>query len=160
MPQHVKSVPDGYYTLTPHLAVTGASAAIEFYKRAFGAEELMRMPTPDGKVMHAELQIGNSRFMLAEEFPEWGVRSATSLGGSPVSILIYVDDADAAYDRAVKAGATPTMPLANQFWGDRYGKVKDPYGLEWAIATHIEEVSPEECVRRMAQQFGGGCKPS
>jgi PhnB protein len=157
MPQHVKPIPDGYTTLTPHLAVTGAAAAIEFYKRAFGAEELMRMPAPGGKVMHAELQIGNARFMLADEFPDWGVRSATSLGGSPVSLLIYVDDADAAYDRAVKAGATPTMPLANQFWGDRYGKLKDPYGLEWAIATHVEEVSPEECMRRAAQQFGN-CK--
>jgi PhnB protein len=161
MPQHVKPVPAGYHTVTPHLVVKDAAKAIDFYKRAFGAEVLFRMNGPDGKsVMHAELRIGDSPVMIAEEAPQWGALGPQSLGGSPVTISLYVTDADAVYNRAVQAGAEATMPLANQFWGDRYGKLKDPFGHHWAVMTHVEDVSPEECQRRAAGMFAkGGCKP-
>jgi len=147
----VKAIPDGFHTLSPHIVVRDAGKAIEFYKKAFGAEEVCRMAGPDGKsVMHAELKIGNSMFMLCEEFPEM-CRSPQSIGGSPVTLHLYVEDADAVYQRAVKAGATATMPLADQFWGDRYGKLKDPYGHEWSVATHVKDVSPEECAKAAAE---------
>ena len=150
-------IPDGYHTITPHLVIKGASEAIEFYKRAFGAEELCRMPFPgpDGQVKlgHAELQIGNSRLFLADEFPGQG--STGPNGSSPVSIHLYVTDADAAFGRAVEAGATVSMPLADMFWGDRYGKLVDPFGHHWSIAAHLEDLTPEQMQERMAAAFGG-----
>ncbi len=159
MAGNVRPIPEGYHTVTPHLVIKNAGEAIEFYKRAFGAEELCRMPGPDGRtVMHAELRIGDSPLMICEEFPEMGCRSPALLGGCPVTIHLYVENADRAFERAVKAGAQATMPLKNQFWGDRYGKLRDPYGYEWSVATHVEDVTPEECAKRAAAAFGsGGC---
>jgi len=151
---NVKPVPDGYHTLTPYIVVDGAADAIAFYQKAFGAEEIYRMPGPGGKVMHAEIQIGDSRLMLSDAIPEMGGRSPKSLGGSPASILIYVRDVDAAFARAVGAGATVDMPLMDMFWGDRYGKVKDPFGHLWQLATHVEDVSPEEMGKRAAAAMG------
>jgi len=151
---NVKPVPDGYHTLTPYIVVDGAADAIAFYQKAFGAEEIYRMPGPGGKVMHAEIQIGDSRLMLSDAIPEMGGRSPKSLGGSPASILIYVRDVDAAFARAVGAGATVDMPLMDMFWGDRYGKVKDPFGHLCQIATHVEDVSPEEMGNRAAAAMG------
>jgi len=145
-------IPSGYHAITPHLVINGAAEAIEFYKRAFGAEEHCRMPFPgpDGtvKLGHAELQIGDSRLFLADEFPEWG--SVGPRGGSPVTIHLYVTDADAAFARAVEAGATVAMPLEDAFWGDRYGKLVDPFGHHWSIAEHREDLTPEQMQERMA----------
>ena len=149
MANPVKPVPDGYRTVTPHLIVKGAAQAIEFYKKAFGAEELARMPGPKGSVMHAEIQIGDSRIMLNDEFPDYGKMGPASIGGTPITIHLYVNDVDALFDRAVTAGATARMPVADMFWGDRYGQLEDPFGHHWSIATHKEDVSPEECMRRM-----------
>lgn len=150
----VKAVPDGFNSVSAHLVVRGAAQAIEFYKKAFGAEEISRMPGPDGKsLMHAEVKIGNSTVMLVDENPEWGMRSPQSIGGSPVTLHIYAEDADAIYDRAVKAGATATMPLMDAFWGDRYGKLTDPFGHEWGIAAHLEDLSPEEIGKRAQEWF-------
>jgi len=146
----VTPVPEGYHTLTPYLVVDRASEAIEFYKRAFGAAEIARMPGPGGKVMHAEIQIGDSRLMLSDEFPEMGGRSPKAFGGSPASLMVYVADVDTAFTRAVEAGASVEMPLANMFWGDRYGKVKDPFGHVWQMASHVEDVAPDEMAKRMA----------
>ena len=129
--------------------MTLAAAAIEFYKKAFGAEEIARMPGPKGSVMHAEIQIGDSRIMLNDEFPDFGKMGPASIGGTPITIHLYVNDVDALFDRAVKAGATARMPVADMFWGDRYGQIEDPFGHHWSIATHKEDVSPEECMRRM-----------
>jgi PhnB protein len=140
----VDAVPPGYHTITPSLAIRNAERAIEFYKKAFGAEEQFRMPGPDGKLMHAELRIGNSIIMLGEEMPEWGARSPSMLGGSPVSFYLYVDDVDAFWNRAVAAGAKPTMPLSDMFWGDRMGKLEDPFGHVWAPAQHVKDMTPEE----------------
>ena len=141
-------IPSGRHTITPHLIIKGASEAIEFYKKAFGAEELFRMPGPDGRIMHAELQIGDSRVMLSDEFPDMGVKGPQSLGGSPISLMLYLADVDAAFKRATDAGCEVRMPLANQFWGDRYGKVSDPFGHVWALGTHIEDVPAEEMPKR------------
>jgi PhnB protein len=146
----VKAIPEGYSTITPHLVCKDAAKAIEFYAKAFGAVERYRMPGPGGKVMHAEIQIGNSIVMLADEFPEQGARSPQSIGGTPVVLMIYTEDVDAAFQRATDAGAKAIMPPADMFWGDRYGKLSDPFGHEWAIATHREDVTPEEMARRMA----------
>jgi uncharacterized glyoxalase superfamily protein PhnB len=150
-------IPDGYHSITPHLVVKGAAEAIEFYKRAFGAEELCRMPFPGAngqvKIGHAELQIGDSRFFLADEFPGQGAPGPD--GNSPVSIHLYVTDADATFNQAVEAGATVTMALANMFWGDRFGKLVDPFGHHWSIATHIEDPTPEQMKERMAAAFSG-----
>ena len=150
----VRPVPDGYHSLTPALIVHNAAEAIEFYKRAFGAQELGRMPAPDGqRIWHAELQIGDSRLMLGDEFPDMGdCRAPKSLGGTATSLHLYVEDADAVFQRAVDAGATVSMPLTDAFWGDRYGKVTDPFGHQWGIATRQEEVSEAEMQRR-AQAF-------
>ena len=148
----VKPVPEGYHTLTPYLSVKGASAAIAFYVKAFGAEELVRMPMPDGRVGHAELGIGDSRLMLADEMPEMGdavTKSPSSLGGVTAGLCLYVADVDALCKRAVDAGATIKRPLANQFYGDRSCVVADPFGHIWTLATHVEDVSPEEMKRRM-----------
>ena len=150
-----RPIPDGYHTLTPALTVRGAAQAIEFYVRAFGARELGRMAAPDGlQIWHAELQIGDSRLMLADEFPDMGGQAPDSLGGTPVTMHLYVEDADAFVERAVGAGATVIQPLMDAFWGDRYGKLKDPFGHEWSIATHVEDVSEDE-MRRRAETFAG-----
>ena len=152
----VKPVPEGFHTLTPILTVRGAAAAIDFYRRAFGAEEVFRSPGPDGRIMHAQLRIGNSVFMLHDEFPEMGGKGPAALGGTPVGLWIYTDEVDAAWKRAVDAGATVKMPLSNQFWGDRFGMVEDPFGHQWSLAQHIEDVPREEMPKRaqaaMAQQ--------
>jgi len=155
-----KPVPDGYRTVTPYLTVKGAAQAIDFYKKAFGAKEKERMPGPDGKsVMHAELELGDSIVMLSDEFPGGTCRSPQSLGGTSASVFLYVPDVDAAFKRAVDAGAKPTMPLTDMFWGDRFGKVTDPFGHEWGMATHKEDVPPDQMERRarefMAQMAAG-----
>lgn len=142
--QNVKPIPDGMHTITPHLVCNGASDAIEFYKKAFGAIELARLPGPEGKLMHAMIRIGDSAVMLVDEFPDWRMLGPKSLKGSPVTIHLYVEDVDATVERAVAAGAKITVPVENMFWGDRYGKVEDPFGHYWSIATHIRDVSPEE----------------
>ena len=141
-------IPKGFHTVTPHLVVAGASAAIDFYKKAFGAEEVLRMPGSGGKLMHAEIRIGNSQVMLADEMPEFGNKSPKSLGGTPVTVHLYVDNVDAVYDRAVKAGAKATMPLMDAFWGDRYGQIEDPFGHKWGLATHVEDLTPEQMAER------------
>ena len=145
----VKPIPDGYHTLTPFLTVRDAVRAIEFYKEAFGAQERGVAKGPDGKVMHAELKIGDSIIMLGDEFPEYGALSPLSNGGAGMGLHIYVDDVDAAFDRAVKAGAQVEMPVADQFWGDRYGKLKDPFGHKWSIATHTKDMSADEMKRNV-----------
>ena len=145
-----KSIPDGYHSATPYLIVNDAAAAIEFYKKAFGATELMRMQKPNGKIGHAEIKIGDSPIMLADEAPEVGARSPRTIGGSPVSILLYVDDVDTTFTKAVNGGAKVQRPVADQFYGDRTGGVEDPFGHLWYIATHVEDVSPEEMKKRAA----------
>jgi uncharacterized glyoxalase superfamily protein PhnB len=148
MASPVKPVPDGFRTLTPHLSVKGAADAIEFYKKAFGAEEISRMPGPDGKaVMHAELKIGDSIMMIADEWPGMYTRSPKSLNGTSVNLNIYVADCDALFQRAVAAGATVEMPLMDMFWGDRYGKVTDPFGHSWGIATHKQDLTHDEVMK-------------
>ena len=144
----VKSIPDGYHTATPYLIVRGAAQALDFYQAAFGATELYRLPDPSGRIGHAEIQIGDSRLMLADEFPEMGVRGPQSLNGTSVSILLYVEDVDARFQQAITAGATVTRPLKDQFYGDRSGTMTDPFGHQWTIATHKEDVSPEEMQTR------------
>ena len=150
----VRPVPEGYHTATPYLIIKGAAKAIEFYKKAFGATELMRMADPNGRIGHAEIKIGNSPIMLADEVPEMGYRSPQSLGGSPVSILLYVEDVDALFSQAVAAGAKVLRPPEDQFYGDRSGGVTDPFGHVWYIATHKEDVSPEEMRKRAAALSG------
>lgn len=145
----VKPIPDGYHTLTPFLTVRDAVRAIEFYKAAFGAEERGVMKAPDGKVMHAELKIGDSIIMLSDEFPEFGAVSPQAIGGSAMGLHIYLDNVDAAFDRAVKAGAQVEMPVMDQFWGDRYGKLKDPFGHKWSIGTHVKDLSMDEMKKGM-----------
>lgn len=147
----VRYVPEGYHTATPYLIVKDGAAAIEFYKRAFGARELMRMPDPSGKkVGHAEIKIGDSPIMLADESPEMDARSPQTLGGSPISILLYVEDVDAVVKEAVRAGGKLERPIEDKFYGDRSGSLKDPFGHTWHISTHREDVSPEEMKKRMA----------
>ena len=157
----VKSIPTGYSAITPYLCVKGAAAAIDYYKQVFNAEERMRMPMPEGKVGHAELQIGGSLIMLADEFPEMNFLSPQTIGGTPVSLMLYVSDCDQTFAKAIEHGATEKKPLQNQFWGDRCGTLQDPYGHVWTIATHIEDVTAEEMGRRMAeftqQMQQGGC---
>lgn len=150
MTSRVKPIPEGYHTATPYLIVRNAARAIEFYKKAFGATELMRMADPSGRIGHAEIRIGDSPIMLADEVPEMGFRSPESLGGSPVSILLYVEDVDAVFSQAVATGAKVQRPVADQFYGDRTGGVTDPFGHIWYIATHKEDVSPEEMRKRAA----------
>ena len=143
-----QAIPEGYRTATPYLIVQGAAHAIEFYKRAFGATEVLRMADPQGRVGHAEIRIGDSVIMLADEHPGMGYRGPRTLGGSSVSILLYLEDVDAVFERAVKAGARELRPVTNQFYGDRSGTLEDPFGHVWTIATHVEDVSPEELKRR------------
>jgi PhnB protein len=145
---NVKPIPDGYHSVTPYLIIRGAAQAMEFYSKAFGAKEQFKMPGPDGKIGHAEMRIGDSVIMLADENPKMGHKSPATIGGSPISILLYVQDCDAVFNQAVKAGAEVERPLANQFYGDRTGGVKDPFGFSWYIATHVEDVSPDEMERR------------
>jgi len=146
----VKPIPDGYTTVTPYLYIRGAAGAIDFYKRAFGATELFRMPGPQGKVMHAEIKIGNSYIMLADEFPEMGARSPQTLGGVSSSIMLYVPDVDTRFAQAVNAGAKVQRPVKDQFYGDRSGTVEDPFGHVWTNGTNTEDVSSEEMQSRMA----------
>jgi len=143
-----KSVPEGYHAATPYLIVKGAAEAIEFYKRAFGATELLRMADPQGRVGHAEIKIGDSVIMLADAHPAMGYRGPRSLGGSSVSILLYLEDVDTVFERAVKTGARALRAVANQFYGDRSGTLEDPFGHVWTVATHVEDVPPEEMQRR------------
>jgi len=150
MSHPVKPIPDGCHAVTPYLIVKGAAQALEFYQHAFGAVELMRMPGPGGAVMHAEIRIGDSKVMLADEFPAMGHRSPEALGGSPVSLALYVERVDEVFDRAVAAGAKVVRPVQNQFYGDRSGTLSDPFGHTWTVGTHVEDVSPEEMGRRMA----------
>ena len=142
-------IPEGFHTITPQLTVKNASQAIEFYKKAFGATELNRMPDPKGRIMHSALKIGDSKFFVVDEMND--AKSPQSLGGTPVVINLYVQDCDRLYNQAVSAGATSIMPLADQFWGDRYGILKDPYGHTWAVATHIEDLTPQEMEERGRQ---------
>jgi PhnB protein len=146
----VKPIPDGYHTVTPYLIVDGAAQAIEFYKRAFNATELLRLDMPEGRIGHAEIKIGDSIIMMADEFPEIGAKGPKSLRGSATSILLYVADVDALFKQAVAAGATEERPVKDQFYGDRSGTLVDPFGHKWSIATHTEDVSPEEMERRFA----------
>jgi len=151
-----KPIPDGYHTATPYLVLQNAASAIEFYKKAFGATELMRLASPDGKIGHAEIKIGDSPIMLADEFPEMGYRGPRALGGSPVSIMLYVEDVDVLFNRAVGAGATVKRPVRDEFYGDRAGNLEDPFGHVWTIATHKEDVSPEEIEKRFAAVMAKG----
>ena len=146
----VKPIPDGYHVITPYLIIKGAAAAIDFYKTAFGATELLRMPQPDGRIGHAELKMGDSVIMMADEFPEMKVVGPATLGNTSVGLLLYVENADAVFDKAVSLGAKVNKPLADQFYGDRTGTIEDPFGHKWTIATHQEDVSEEEMKRRMA----------
>jgi PhnB protein len=151
----VKPIPEGYPQVTPYLIVDGANAAIEFYRNVFGARERMRMPAPEGRVGHAELEFGNSLVMLADEFPDMGVRSPKATGGTPVTLSVYVEDVDAVFDAAVAAGATALRPVEDQFYGDRNGQFEDPFGHRWSVATHVEDVPPDEMERRAAEAMSG-----
>lgn len=149
----VKPIPDGMHSLTPHLVCANAAAAIDFYVKAFNGVEQARLPGPGGKIMHASLRIGDSALMLVDEMPEWGALGPKALTGSPVTIHLYVQDVDATVAQAVAAGAKVTMPVADMFWGDRYGQLEDPFGHRWSVATHTRDVSHEEMKKAMAQQM-------
>jgi PhnB protein len=156
MAGNVKPIPDNYHRVTPYLVVDGAAKAIDFYKKVFGATELMRMPAPGDKIGHAEIKIGDSVVMLADAVTEMGHKSPKTLGGSPISLLVYVENVDATVSGAVAAGATVIRPVENQFYGDRMGTVTDPFGHQWYVATHVEDVSPEEMKRRMEAMATAG----
>jgi PhnB protein len=149
----VKPIPPGFHTITPHLTVKDAAKALDFYSRAFGAVEQSRVPDPNGHIMHAQVLIGDSPVMLVDEYPEMGARGPLALGGSSVTIHIYTDDADALFARATAAGATVRMPIADMFWGDRYGQVVDPFGHVWSIATHMKDMTPAEMKKAMDEAF-------
>jgi PhnB protein len=153
---NVKPIPDGYPRISPYLCVDDAGAAIDFYGKVFGASERVRMPAPDGKIGHAELQFGDSVIMLSDEYPEMGIRSPKAVGGTPVTISVYVEDVDDVFDRAVEAGATALRQVEDQFYGDRSGQFEDPFGHRWSVATHIEDVPPDEMAKRAAESMGGG----
>jgi PhnB protein len=150
-----KPIPDEYPRVMPYLIVDGAAAAMDFYKSVFGATERMRMPAPDGRVGHAELQIGEAVIMLADEQPEMGINGPRTIGGTPVSLLVYVEDADSAFERALAAGATSLQPMEDRFYGDRSGQFEDPFGHRWDVATHVEDVPPDELQRRAAAVMAG-----
>ena len=152
----VKPIPDGYHTATPYLIIKDAARALDFYKKALGAEELFRMAGPGGKIGHAEIKIGNSILMLADEHPEMGYKGPQSYGGTPISIMLYVEDVDAQFQKAVAAGAKVKRPLKDQFYGDRSGTIADPFGHEWTIATHKEDLPMEEIERRAAEAMKQG----
>jgi len=149
MSAQIEPVPRDMHTVTPHLVCDGAAAAIEFYKKAFNAVETARMQTPDGKIMHASVRIGDSNVMVVDEFPDYGSVGPKKLNGSPVTLHVYVPNVDQVFEQAVAAGATVKMPVADQFWGDRYGQVVDPFGHNWSIATHVKDMAPDEMVRAM-----------
>ncbi|HEX3229566.1 MAG TPA: VOC family protein [Pyrinomonadaceae bacterium] len=151
----VKPIPEGYHSVTPYLIIRGATEAIEFYKKAFGATELLRFPAPEGKIGHAEIKIGDSPIMLADEHPDMGYKGPQTLNGSPVSIMIYVEDVDATFKQAVGAGATVKDAVTDKFYGDRMGTVIDPFGHVWHVATHKEDVSVEEMLQRAKAAHGG-----
>ena len=153
MPDKPKAATGSTQTITAHLSVREAARALDFYEQAFGAQPISVHKTPNGKVMHATLQIGDSRLMLADEFPGMGTKAASTLGGSPVVLNIYVEDVDNLFKQAVAAGAKVTMPLADQFWGDRYGQIVDPFGHSWALGSHVEDVPQEEMARRAIEVF-------
>jgi PhnB protein len=150
-----KPIPEGYHSVSPYLAVDDATRAIEYYERAFGAKEVVHMDAPDGKVGHAELMIGDSRIMLSDPFPQASTRPPRELGGTSASVFMYVEDVDAVVKQAVDAGATVTMEVADQFWGDRFGTITDPFGHVWSIATHVEDVPPEEMAERAKAAMAG-----
>lgn len=152
----VKPIPEGMATVTPHLVVEGAAKAIDFYKRAFGAEEMARLPGPDDKIMHAQIRIGDSHVMMADDFPDYGSFGPKHLKGSPVTLHLYVTDADAVFNKAIAEGATVRMPMADMFWGDRYGVLTDPFGHHWSIATHIRDMTPEEIENEMMKGMESG----
>ncbi len=151
----VKPIPDGYPVLSPYICVDGAEDAIAFYGAVFGATERMRLGSPDGKIGHAELAIGDSVIMLSDEFPDWGVRSPTAHGGTAVTLGTYVEDVDATFARAIERGAQVVRPVEDQFYGDRSGQFLDPWGHRWSVATRIEDVAPDEMARRAAAAMGG-----
>ncbi len=150
-----KPIPEGYPRVTPYLCVQGAGDAIEFYSKVLGAVERMRMPMPGGKVGHAELELGDSLIMLSDEAPEMGIRSPKAIGGTPVTVSVYVEDVDAVFDRALQEGATSLRAVEDQFYGDRSGQFEDPFGHRWSVATHVEDVPADEMERRAAQAMGG-----
>ena len=152
MANKAQAVPKGYHTVTPSLFVTGAAKAIDFYKKALGAEELMRFPGPGGAIMHAEIKVGDSIVMLADEMPEQGGRSPKSIGGTPVSFFVYREDVESAWKRAVDAGAKVLVPLADQFWGDRTGCLEDPFGHQWWLAQHVQDLTPDQ-IQKNAEAF-------
>lgn len=152
----VRKQPAGYHSATPYLTITGAPAAIDYYRQAFGAVEVMRLADPAGRILHAEVRVGDSIIMLHEDTPEWGTRSPKTLGGNTSSVLLYVDDVDATYAAAIAAGGQAAMPVQDQFYGDRTGSLFDPFGHRWILATHIEDVSPEEISRRAMAMFALG----
>ena len=151
----VSPIPEGYPRVTPYLITDGAAAAIEFYTTVLGATERMRMPAPGGTIGHAELQLGESVIMLSDEYPEMGMRGPKAMGGTPVTISVYVEDVDSVFERAVSAGAKALRPVEDQFYGDRSGQFEDPFGHRWSVATHVEDVDPEEMGRRAAEAMGG-----
>jgi uncharacterized glyoxalase superfamily protein PhnB len=153
MARKAPAIPKGYHTVTPSLFVAGAAKAIDFYKKALGAQELMRFPGPDGKIMHAEIKVGDSIIMLADEMPDMGGRGPQSIGGTPVSFFVYGENVDAAWKRAVDAGAKEVVPLADQFWGDRTGCLQDPFGHQWWLAQHVQDLTPEEIRKNAEAQF-------
>jgi uncharacterized glyoxalase superfamily protein PhnB len=159
MAKEAQAIPKGYHTITPSLFVSGAAKAIDFYKKAFGAEERMRFPAPDGTIMHAELLIGDSIVMLADEMPDQGGRGPKSIGGTPVSFFVYRENVDAAWKQAVEAGASPIMPLADQFWGDRTGCLEDPFGHRWWLAQHVQDLTFEE-LQKGAESFFSQMQPT
>jgi uncharacterized glyoxalase superfamily protein PhnB len=152
----VKAIPEGMHSITPHLVCAGAADAIDFYKKAFNAVEITRLADPQGKLMHGMLKIGDSTLMLNDEYPDWGVLGPKTIGGTPVTIHLYVPDVDNAYAQAIAAGATAKMPVTDMFWGDRYGVVIDPFGHSWSLATHKHDLTPEQIATAMSQQ-GSGC---
>ena len=159
MAKKAQAIPKGYHTVTPSLFVAGAAKAIDFYKKALGAEEIMRFPGPDGSIMHAELRLGDSVIMLGDEMPDQGGRGPKSIGGTPVSFFVYREDVDAAWKRAVDAGARPVVPLADQFWGDRTGCLEDPFGHQWWLAQHVQDLTPDE-IRKNAEAHFAQSQPA
>ena len=151
----VSPIPENYPRVSPYLAIRGAADAIDFYVEVLGAEERGRMAQPDGKIAHAELALGDSVIMLSDEMPEWGNTSPQTVGGSPVTISVYVEDVDAVFDRAMEKGATAISKVEDQFYGDRSGQFEDPFGHKWSVASHVEDVSPEEMAKRAAEAAGG-----